>query len=80
MKKVIAILCSDLHLSHVAPVARSAENNWYAAMARALQELRELAEEHDVPVNIPELFGVGLDPTGTWDLSYNINTRWQVRE
>ena len=38
----IAILCSDIHLSHVAPIARSAELNWYAAMSRSLNELSKL--------------------------------------
>lgn len=50
MKKVIAILCSDLHLSEKAPVARSAEPDWFDAQARPLAELRGLAEKYDVPV------------------------------
>lgn len=47
---VEAILCSDLHLSHKAPIARSAEPDWYAAMERPLAELRELADLLVVPV------------------------------
>lgn len=50
MSKVIAIFCADLHLSHTPPVARSAEPDWYAAMARPLKELRELAERYGCPV------------------------------
>lgn len=48
--KVRAILCSDMHLSHTAPVGRSAEPNWYDAQARMLDQLRALQEEHDVPI------------------------------
>lgn len=44
--KVIAILCSDLHLSHVPPTARKAEPNWYAVMSRYLTQLRELQNKH----------------------------------
>ncbi|GAG04154.1 unnamed protein product, partial [marine sediment metagenome] len=46
MSKVLALLCSDLHLSHVPPAARSAESDWYAAMKRPLDEIRELARLH----------------------------------
>lgn len=48
--EVIAIVCADLHLSHKAPVFRSAEPDWYAAMRRPLTALRELAKEFEVPV------------------------------
>lgn len=34
----IAILCSDLHLSHKAPIARS-EEDWYEVMKRQLEQL-----------------------------------------
>lgn len=40
----VAVLVSDIHLSHKPPLARSAEPDWYAAMARQLRELKELAE------------------------------------
>lgn len=50
--KVVAILCSDIHLSHTAPIARSAEKDWYAAMKRSLVQLNELKEHYDVPVII----------------------------
>ena len=52
MSKVIALCCSDLHLCHRAPIARSAELDWYGAMARPLTELRELSNEHRAPVVI----------------------------
>lgn len=47
---IIAILCSDIHLSHKAPIARSAEPDWYAAMARPLMELNHLGHEYRVPI------------------------------
>ena len=50
MSEVLAVLCSDLHLSHRCPIARSAEPDWYAAMKRPLDELRQLAEGYDVPI------------------------------
>jgi len=50
MLEKIAILCSDLHLSHVPPMARSGEPDWYEAMARPLREVSQLAEDGDLPV------------------------------
>ncbi len=49
MPKVIAILCSDIHIESV-PSWRSAEENWFEAMARPLNELRELSNQHEVPI------------------------------
>jgi len=40
----IAVLCSDIHLCHTPPTARSAEPDWYAAMGRGLGQLQELAD------------------------------------
>ena len=50
MNKVIAVLTSDLHLSHKSPIARSAEKSWYDAMKRSLDELRSVSEKYDVPI------------------------------
>lgn len=50
MNTPIAILCSDLHLSLTAPVARSAEPDWLAAQKRQLDQLRALHRELRVPV------------------------------
>lgn len=47
---VRAILVSDLHLQAKPPVARSTEPDWFAAMARPLNEIANLAEEHGCPV------------------------------
>ncbi len=48
--RVIAVLCSDLHISHRCPVARSAEPSWYEAQERPLAQLRQIADEHKCPV------------------------------
>lgn len=50
MSKVLAVLCSDIHLCHECPSARAAEPNWYEAMARTLADLRAVAERANVPV------------------------------
>jgi hypothetical protein len=47
---VIAVLCSDIHLCHTCPPARSNESNWYDAMARVLHELGEIARHYNVPI------------------------------
>lgn len=41
-KEIIAILVADLHLSLNAPIWRSAESDWFAAMARPLKEIRAI--------------------------------------
>jgi DNA repair exonuclease SbcCD nuclease subunit len=49
-KEVVAILTADLHLSLNAPIWRSAEPDWFAAMARPLKELRKLQRKFECPV------------------------------
>lgn len=49
-KKPIAVLCSDIHLQERAPVARSAEPDWWEAMRRPISQLKRLAKKHGVPV------------------------------
>ncbi len=46
---VIAIVASDIHLSHRPPIARSAEKSWYDAMARTLDMVQYLINKHNVP-------------------------------
>jgi len=69
---VIAILCSDIHLSLKAPIARSAEENWFDAMKRPLDEIKDLAKKHnaivicagdvfDKPINTSEIINFALD-------------------
>ena len=49
--RVIAILCADVHLSLNPPVWRSNEPDWFAAMKRPLDEIKELQKKnHDCPV------------------------------
>ena len=48
--KVCAILCSDIHLSHTAPVFRSNEPDWYEAMKRPLLELQQLYDKYFCPI------------------------------
>lgn len=45
---VVAVLCSDIHLCHTPPVFRS-EEDWYAAMKRPLDQLRDLVSKHNNP-------------------------------
>jgi hypothetical protein len=47
---IVAILCSDIHLSHKVPTARSVEKDWYEVMANGLEELRNLSSKHNCPV------------------------------
>jgi len=49
-EKVIAIFCADIHLSFKAPVWRSAEPDWFLAMARPLLELSTLQQKYECPV------------------------------
>jgi hypothetical protein len=49
-KKVMALLCADLHLSLTPPIARSSEPDWLAAQMRPLNQLRELKDKHQCPV------------------------------
>src|SRR5690554_6947876 len=47
---VIAILCSDLHLSEKPPVARSAEPDWWAAMLRPIKQLKAAQDKYNAPI------------------------------
>lgn len=50
MVRVLAVLVSDIHLSHTAPSFRSVEDSWYEAMGRQIDQLRSVAETHGVPI------------------------------
>ena len=50
MRKVRAIFCSDMHLSHKAPLLRSQEPDWYEAMKRTIGELHNLKAKHGCPI------------------------------
>ncbi len=49
-KKVIAVLCSDIHLSHTPPVSRAAEPDWYEAMLRPIKQINYLSNTNNCPV------------------------------
>jgi DNA repair exonuclease SbcCD nuclease subunit len=49
-KKVIAILLADIHLTLNAPIWRSAEEDWFEAMKRPLDEIKSLQEKYDCPI------------------------------
>lgn len=49
---VIGIVCSDIHLSHKPPLARSNDEDWYGTMKEYLGQLRALQRKHDCPVFI----------------------------
>lgn len=52
-QKVLAVLISDLHLSHHPPLARAGDDDWYAVQAKYLGQLRGIAAEAgDAPVVI----------------------------
>lgn len=48
--KVVAILCADIHLTLNPPLARAKEKDWLKAQARPLDQLADLAGEHDAPI------------------------------
>jgi DNA repair exonuclease SbcCD nuclease subunit len=47
--EVVAILCSDIHLSLRPPAARTGEPDWLEAQKRVLDQLHQLQKEHDIP-------------------------------
>lgn len=48
----IAILCSDLHLSHVPPACRLEKDSWYETQGRYLAQIRTASEKHNRAVII----------------------------
>lgn len=49
--RALALLCSDIHLSINPPAARRGESDWFAAMERTLQQVKDLASAHgNIPV------------------------------
>lgn len=80
---VVAVVCSDVHLSHKPPVARSAEPDWYAAMHRPLKKLQEICKKHWCPLLIagdvfdrwnspPELINFAIEVFGEFPAVYAI--------
>lgn len=50
MRKPLAVVCADLHLSEKPPIARSVEKDWFGVMAGQLSQLDHLAKSLGVPV------------------------------
>ena len=50
---VVAILCSDIHLSHRPPACRTGERDWYEAMARTLDKLAAMDLSDERLIDIP---------------------------
>lgn len=48
--KVIAILCSDLHLSTRPPRARRNEKDWFDAMAKSLNQIAAASDKFKAPI------------------------------
>jgi len=47
--KIIAVIGSDLHLSHRTPAARDAEPDWYEAQMRVLDQVYDVCENFGAP-------------------------------
>lgn len=72
MKTVVGVLCSDIHLCHIAPSCREEEPDWYAVQRRVLQEVIDAANHHSCPLIVagdifdrwpspPELINFAID-------------------
>ena len=61
MRKILAILTSDWHLSLKPPIARSIESDWLETQAKSLKAIKELQTKYNVPVIIAG------DITHHWD-------------
>ena len=48
--EVLAVTCSDIHLTLTAPISRSAEPNWLAAQERMLDQLKEVSRNYNAPI------------------------------
>lgn len=60
---VVGVCCSDIHLSHKPPVARSLEKDWYAAQGDQLGQAINLANEHECPLIVAgDIFDKPMNP------------------
>jgi len=50
MSDVLAVLCSDLHLSERCPTARAEKDNWLDVQASYLNQLGDLSKKHRAPI------------------------------
>lgn len=51
-KKVVAVACSDIHLSLRKPPCRAEEKSWLGSMAYGMLQISELCQLHQVPLLI----------------------------
>ncbi len=49
---VVAVCCSDIHLSLKPPIARSKEKSWLGCLAYGLLQINELCQKHKAPLII----------------------------
>ena len=81
----LAVVCSDIHLSHQPPIFRSDEPDWYQAMARSLDQVGTLSRHMELPVIIagdifdkwhanktPELINFAIEQMSKWGKVYAI--------
>lgn len=81
MSEIVAVLVSDLHFSEKAPVARSAEPDWFAAQERQWVQLRDFANGHEVPIVIAgDVFDVWRASPATinFALEMMLGYRWGI--
>lgn len=81
MSEIAAVLVSDLHFSEKAPVARSAEPDWFAAQERQWVQLRDFANRHEVPIVIAgDVFDVWRASPATinFALGMMLGYRWGI--
>ncbi len=51
-KTVVAVCCSDIHLSLRAPLCRAEEKSWLGSMAYGMLQIAELCRKHEAPLLI----------------------------
>lgn len=60
---VLALFVADIHLCYKPPIARSAEEDWHAAMRRPLEQISQLLDKYKCPLVIAgDIFDDGWRP------------------
>lgn len=78
---VVGVCCSDIHLSHKPPVARSLEKNWYAAQGDQLRQAINLANKHKCPLIVAgDIFDKPMNPPQlvNWAMEYFASAKYGV--
>lgn len=69
---IVCLSCSDLHLSHTPPIARSCEKNWYGVMEWQLLQLQRLKEKCRAPIIYAgDIFNVPDNPAELVNFAIN---------